>query len=219
MASHPKRQKKMAESSVDRLVGKFIRTWNLLESQLNSTIRDVYEIDQLHSAILTANLHFQTKMHIVRVMVNLLGVAKPSPWKESANKTLNKIQSINDDWRILIAHNVAISVNMTTIKFLKISAKRKLAFPDPRKTKKEFSQINADMFDCMDGLEQITADLKGTSLARAIASAPTQSWPSLADLDRLLPPTQGTPHSPSDPATGGILGGTFANPPPKEGRK
>jgi hypothetical protein len=167
---------------------------------------------------LTANLNFQTKMHIVRVMVNLLGSAKPITWKESADKTLNKIQSINDEWRTVVAHSIAISVNMTTIKFLKISAKRKLAFPNPHRTKKEFFQVDTDMLDCMNKLEQITLDLRGVSLTRSLASAPNQPWPSLADLSRPLPLAQGTPRSTSGTATGGIFGGMLATPPPKGGK-
>jgi hypothetical protein len=222
MSLQPKRQRKMAHSSVERLVGRFIGNWNLLEEELNDTITTLCKMERLHGAVVTANLNFQTKMHIIRTMVHFLGSKKPAPWIESANDTINKIQGINDNWRTLVAHNIALAVDMTTVRFLKVSAKRKLTFPDTKKTKTEFNQIDSEVLRCMKAIRKIAEDL-GTvstnSLAEAVASSPTQPWTSLANLGHLLPLAPMTQHSPSGIATGGTPYGILANPPPKDGEE
>jgi hypothetical protein len=214
-----RRRKRMAHSTVDRLVGSFIGRWNLLEDELNDVIASLCKMDTTRGTIITANLNFQTKMHIIRTMVHFLGAGKPPTWNESAVETLGKIQGINENWRILVAHNIAVAMDMKTVKFLKVSAKRKLDFPDIRKSKDEFRQVGAEIFRRIDEIRKIAEDLSRVStnsLASAIASAPTEPWKTLDQLGYppLLAPA--IPRSPSEIATGGILGGRTSAARPKE---
>ncbi len=216
-----KKSKKMALSNQHRLVGQFIFGWNLLEDSLNTAITEMCKLDRLHGIIITANLNFQTKMNIITTMIDLLGLGKSKEWHEIAQNVTAEIHTINNQWRTLVVHNLIRPVDTKTVKFLKVSAKRKLQWPDTTKTKMEFLHIFDRMLYLDDEIERIakelsTAPISGLAKALAGSSSGGPYWQGL--LGPLLHQTGDTPSSPPQTASLGILLEKLENPPPKAKR-
>ena len=208
-------KKPMAHSSAFRLVGEFLFNWNLLEGGLNEAITKLCKLDPLHGAIITANLHFQTKMTIFATLVDLLGKGKSEAWKQSANGTISTISGINSQWRNLVVHCPGRPVDNNTLKFLRVSARRSLKFPDERRNKQQFQQVYASMQTCWKEIDRIAEDLSSVTnnaLAKALLAAPPfvvgspiLGFPPLVTY----PPTVavGNPFVPGPTPGGGLFGG------------
>jgi hypothetical protein len=215
-----KRRKKMAISTQFRLIGQFVFTWNLFEADLNDAIISLCRLDGIHGLIVTANLNFQTKMHIFTTMVDLLARGKSKAWIESTLETIAKIHAINNEWRTLVVHNLSTAIDTKSVRFLKVSAKRKLNWPTIIKSKQEFSAVYGEMMSLGDAVKDIAKQLSTTSaspsaMAKALLAAPTQL--SYAQgLQAFLPPLPpGIPRSGLELANLGTGIGMLANPPPK----
>ena len=113
MASTPKqkRRKKMPISTQFRLIGQFVFSWNLFEADLNDAIIALCKLDAIHGLIVTANLNFQTKMHILTTMIELLGRGRQKIWIENAGNMIAKIHTINNEWRTLVVHNLSTAID------------------------------------------------------------------------------------------------------------
>jgi hypothetical protein len=207
----------MAISTQFRLIGQFVFTWNLLEGSLNDAIVSLCRLDRVHGVIVTANLHFQTKMHIFTTMVDLLGTKQSKEWLEDALDTIANIHRINNDWRTLVVHHLTRPVDTKTVRFLKVSAKRKLHWPDIIKTKTDFMLVCGEMLKLGDAVDKIAEQLAPRStpsaLAKALAVAPTMSPPWLSLEGLLRPPIEETQRF--GLATLGTPFGMLASPPPK----
>jgi hypothetical protein len=222
MASTPKqkRRKKMAISTQFRLIGQFVFTWNLLEADLNDAIISLCKLDNIHGIIVTANLNFQTKMHIFTTMIDLLARGKSKAWIESAENTIARIHTINQEWRIVVVHNVSTSIDTKSVRFLKVSAKRKLNWPTIIKSKAEFVAIYGEMMSLGDKVKDIAKQLSTTSaspsaLARVLLAASTQLSYAQGLQAFLHPPPPGPLHSGLGLATLGTEYGMLGVRPPK----
>jgi hypothetical protein len=182
-------KKQMAASTTHKLVGEFVVRWNLLESTLDNAIVALSKLDQVHGAIITANLNFQTKMHIVKTLIDLLGRTKPEAWREAAEKTIATIHTLNNQWRTLVVHYVIVPVDNKQVKFLKVSAKGKLNFPDTTRTRQQFQDVYGDLQTSWEAIDKIAKDLS-TATTNALVKA-LSATPSLAPTFGLAPPTLG----------------------------
>jgi hypothetical protein len=215
-----KRPKEMAHSTACKLIGEFVFHWNLLEASLNEAIVSLSKLDQLHGVIITANLQFQTKMHIITTLIDFLGRSKPKAWKDAAAETIRAIHKINNEWRTLVVHNLIAPIDTKKVKFLKVSAKKKLHWPDTTKTKQQFQEVYRDMLETMTAVKKITEDLSSTkvsAMVKALLAAPPSAPFGFA------PPTLGLAalgqspglwqHSTLGKGAGGILGAFFPKAP------
>jgi hypothetical protein len=209
--------RKMALSSAHKLIGEFVTHWNLLEGTLDQAVVTLCKLDPLHGRIITANLHFQTKMRIITTMINLLSVSKSDAWKQAAEETLSTIQKINQEWRTMVVHNMIYPIDMKTVEFMRVSAKKKLHFSDTKRSKEQFRDVHAEIRTAWMGVKKITEDLshKTTSdLAKALASKQP-----IAGLGALMAPGPLTLGLWTGPPSGGLFGPLGTAPPkPKDAK-
>lgn len=189
-------RKQMAKSTQYRLIGQFIWHWNLFERILNDAIVKICKLEELCGLVITANLSFQPKMNVLTTMIDLLGSRKSEQWKEEVKNTIARIHTINNEWRILVAHNLAVIEDMKSIRFLRHSAKRKLQFPRIVKTKKEFEDISNEIFLLGQRIERYCVELshqpnQPSALARALAISTTPQPAGLGFAGLLHLPHQG----------------------------
>ena len=170
-----KKPKKMTLSSQYRLIGKFILHWNVLETKLNEAIKELCKLDELHGLIITTNLNFQTKMQIFTTMVELLSRSKRQSWIDDAKKTITSVNTINQNWRTMVVHNIMTPVDKTTVTFFKVSAKRKLDYQKIQRSRSDFNNICTEILTLGNRIQRICDDLSGvttSALAKALASTP-----------------------------------------------
>jgi hypothetical protein len=213
-----RRRKEMAISTQFRLIGQFVFTWNLFESNLNDAITVLCKLDSLHGLIVTANLNFQTKMHIFTTMVDYLGNTQSKDWIERAGETIAKIHTINSEWRTLVVHNLSNAIDTKSVRFLKVSAKRKLQWPKIIRSKTQFFEVYNALLSLGNEVKEIArvlADRPPSDLAKALTAQPIvpSYTPGLAGFP--LPPLPTRLHSGLGLASLGTFFGTPANPPPK----
>jgi hypothetical protein len=220
-----KKMKQMAASTTYKLVGEFVNHWNLLESTINNAIVKLSKLDEVHGVIITANLNFQTKMNILTTLIDLLGQSKPEHWKETARKTISTIRTFYG-WRNLVVHYVIEPIDNKQVKFLKVSAKGKLNFPDTTRTKQQFRDGFAELVSAWQTINKIADELstkKTSDLAKALASL-SPSPPAGPFAPPGYPPAQwltpfGPPSSTYFAGGGRIVGagpfGPLATAPPK----
>src|SRR6202035_2628696 len=108
-----------------------------------------------------------------------------------------RIHTINQEWRILVVHNLAVSDDKKSVRFLKHSAKRKLHFPHITKNKAEFEDICTEIFSLGKKIEEVSKDLSRQSvsaLAKALATSPIEPTFGLGLAGFPPPPAPGLQH-------------------------
>lgn len=153
------------------LVGRFMFYWAMLESSLNSGIEKLLMLGTLEGAIVTANLQFRSKIHILKTLMHLKCVE--SDWRSDALSDLERIGTVNDHWRNTIAHVPFISAE-DGVQFLRVKAKGKLDFPHTHWTRADFDNMRAEVIGLTDRVDEIVSAL-----------AKQQRKPTLSDLAAL----------------------------------
>jgi hypothetical protein len=109
------------------LVGFFLQAWALLETEINDAMAKALELDDTQSYIVSRNVQFTAKTHIIRSALPYTKIAAAD--QERYDSVLNDIQSYSHV-RNMMAHDVfGPSQTSDGVKFLVVKAKGSLKFP------------------------------------------------------------------------------------------
>lgn len=178
-----------------RLVGRFMFHWALLENSLNDGIEKLFGMDSLEATIVTANIQFRSKIHVLKAFIDLK--CDTNKWRELALTDLERIGTVNDQWRNTIAH-VAFGPSEGGVKFLKIRARGKLNFVSPVWTETDFDNMRTEIIALTQRVDEIVKALipkKPLTIADLVTLAGV-STPEPGLQNHLSRPIPGSPGSP-----------------------
>ena len=180
------------------LVGYFLQAWSVLEANMNEAITEALDLNSLQGAIVTKNIQFRDKIHILKALVELQGLEVTDH-----KKTLETISTLSHD-RNTVAHEMFLADDHGDgVRFIVTKARGKLTFPDVKWSiadfyakYKEISKLAQEMLEMKNELKRITL---ASLLRKGFAS--TSIPPGLGLLNPLSPPPQEPLHSNQTPAS------------------
>ena len=133
--------------------------WALLEGQLNTAVEKLLGLENLAGVVVTANLTFRSKLHIVQTMIELKA-AKPTEWSAAAKKDLTRIADLSNV-RNTVAHTTfgPPTDGEGLVQFLTVKAKGKLQFPNDVWTKETFDKHCGEMSRLRTRLEELITEV------------------------------------------------------------
>jgi hypothetical protein len=173
----PDRPLTFEEKDVDnacRLVGRFFYHWGPLESLVDSTIANLFGVDQLEGLILTANIQFRDKTHIISTALAHKGFNQPPEWQRPAKKLINRLGRLTAQ-RNLLAHAMFQATKDGFVRLYKVEAKGQFDLPRLYWGPKDFEQKYL-LIDCAyQELKSLAEALKGAIQRRALVEALLQA--------------------------------------------
>jgi hypothetical protein len=162
-----------ADDGACLLVGHFFQRWAALESQMNTVIENLFEIETDGALIITANLKFIDKLHIISTALQWQGRIRDDAWRTKARKTIRRIGRLNNS-RNLMAHNLFGSLTNGCIRFYKVQAKGTYDLLHADWSQKDF-QRTYDLIDAAyDQLKTLSRELKDRkAIVKALSAQPT----------------------------------------------
>lgn len=155
------------------LIGRFFYHWAGLEYTINNAIKRLFNIDGVQSHILTANMQFRDRLHIVSTALNFHGLVKGEEWRRRAKKTVARISRLNRN-RNLFAHTMFTPLKGGRIDFFYIEAKGSFNIPDTLWHPKQFECQFDLILRAEKELRSLTDELKNTqAIVKALLSAPS----------------------------------------------
>jgi hypothetical protein len=156
------------------LVGRFFYHFGRVELQLDEAITKLFNLDPTSSPIITSNIDFLKKAHIVHTAVDLQAKSG-QPVSVDVEKTFGAVKGINNPSRVMLAH-VPFEPAEDGVRFKLVTAKGKLKAEEPVWTAKEFEKQFQIMQELETTLEQIVHELQPNRI----------KWPEPAQLPAYL---------------------------------
>jgi hypothetical protein len=193
------------------LVGTFLQQWSFMEAAISRCISKALALDNLQSAIVSANTQTRDKIQIVRTVLSIVAIHP----KEDAARFDKILARILDymPFRNMIAHDMFVPADKGLgVQFFVTKAKGSLRFPeviwDIEKFDSEFIKIS----EFTAAIDELESKLEAVNAAKALASSPNPYLPLgfpfgptaeqglLAALGRLSLQSQDNPKSDTNPS-------------------
>jgi hypothetical protein len=138
------------------LVGRFLSHWSHLESAVNDSVGSLLKMQTIEAAVATANMQLRSKLHIIKTMIDFR--CGKTPWGKAALKDIERIGTLTDTWRNIVAHR-PFGPHKDGVKFFVISARGKLTFPHVERSETDFLLVSTEVMELGDRVREITAAL------------------------------------------------------------
>lgn len=190
------------------LVGMYLQSWAVMESQLNRTLSRTLGLDTLQGIVVTRNIQMRDKINIVKSLIHLVVINDAT--RSRYLKLLERIGGLSGD-RNTVAHDMFDhDEDGDGVRFYVTKAKGKLQFPNVRWSIDVFTEKCFELYDIHKHLRQLDNVLDSDKIARAFATAqpnamlgglgllrsPNPSFRGLLDFDHPEPTPETPPETP-----------------------
>lgn len=154
------------------LIGHYLSSFAIMESQLNSAIATALKLNALQAAIVCKNIQLRDKIKITRTLlsVSLLGGDE----KKEFDKVLVRIGEVSND-RNMVAHDVFLSHKASGgVEFIVTKAAATLQFPDVFWSVDDTEARSDELLAIGEKLKALAGKFTYSDLIRALLDAPPE---------------------------------------------
>ena len=150
------------------LVGAYLRSWAIMEAQLNRTLGRALGLSNLQTVVVTRNVQLRDKLHMVKTLLNLEVFNEEE--RTTHLKTIKRITNLSTD-RNTVAHDMFHEDEKADgVTFFAVKAKGNLEFPDIRWSVRAFAEKAEELFELYQNLKNLEHLMGRVNMARILAS-------------------------------------------------
>jgi hypothetical protein len=158
------------ETRAYALVGKFLSDWAYMEYKINDAIGKALGLDAMQEVMVTSNIQFRDKIHILRTAIHHT-IIRPVSERDRLKSVLTKISEYSTT-RNMMAHTAFVATPLGEVCFFVTKARGEVKMPEETWDIPKFEEAYLTLANYTEEAKTIISRIETASLVKALIRAP-----------------------------------------------